>query len=68
MKKIEVFYPPSILHEKEVPEIVRKLATERRGLHRQRMIWSIIGMPVVAPFALVPVIPNVRSNKSVGME
>ncbi|TGZ77240.1 hypothetical protein EX30DRAFT_398660 [Ascodesmis nigricans] len=58
-KKVEVFYPPTILSEKQIPEIVHKLATERRGLHRQRMIWSIIGMPIVAPFALVPVIPNI---------
>jgi hypothetical protein len=23
------------------------------------MIWSIVGMPIVAPFAIVPVIPNI---------
>src|SRR5690606_16879522 len=31
----------------------------RQALHKNRLIWSIVGMPVVAPFAIVPIIPNV---------
>lgn len=57
--KVDVVFPPSIIMQEKVPEIIRELAKERAGLHRSRLLWSIIGMPIVAPFALVPVIPNI---------
>lgn len=53
--KIGVIYPPSVINAEEVPSIIQQLATERVALHRTRLWWSIIGMPIVAPFALVPV-------------
>ena len=52
--KIGVIYPPSVIHGGDVPSIIRQLANERAALHRSRLWWSIIGMPIVAPFALVP--------------
>lgn len=58
-QKIEVLYPPSVIEEKNVSTILQRLSTERNQIHRTRMIWSIVGMPIVAPFAIVPVIPNV---------
>ncbi|CAZ80165.1 unnamed protein product [Tuber melanosporum] len=58
-QKIEVLYPPSVIKEKNVSPILQRLATERNRIHRTRMIWSIVGMPIVAPFAIVPVIPNI---------
>jgi hypothetical protein len=57
-KKIEVIYPPSVIDEKSVPKVLQQLATERNTLHRKRLIWSIVGMPIMAPFGLIPVIPN----------
>lgn len=57
--KIGVIYPPSVIHGGDVPSIIRQLANERAALHRSRLWWSIIGMPIVAPFALVPLIPNI---------
>lgn len=57
--KISVIYPPSVIQGGDVPSIIQRLATERAALHRSRLLWSIIGMPIVAPFALVPLIPNI---------
>ncbi|KAL3418369.1 hypothetical protein PVAG01_10085 [Phlyctema vagabunda] len=55
---VEVTFPPSLMPEAKVPEVLRILGTERQALHRQRMIYSFIGMPISAPVALVPIIPN----------
>ncbi|RPB28895.1 hypothetical protein L211DRAFT_832775 [Terfezia boudieri ATCC MYA-4762] len=57
--KIGVIYPPSVIHGRDIHSIIRQLATERAALHRSRLWWSIIGMPIVAPLALVPLIPNI---------
>ncbi|KAH8155331.1 uncharacterized protein LAJ45_00341 [Morchella importuna] len=59
LQRVEVIYPPSVIKEKRIPEIIKTLATERNDIHRSRLIWSIVGMPIVAPFALVPIIPNI---------
>ncbi|KAI5842863.1 mitochondrial K+-H+ exchange-related-domain-containing protein [Tricharina praecox] len=56
--KIEVVYPPSIISSSSVAGLLSRLSTERNAVHRKRLIWSLIGMPISAPFALVPVIPN----------
>lgn len=53
--QVEVAFPASLIPESRVRDILKKLSTERQGLHKSKMIWSIVGMPVVAPFALVPV-------------
>lgn len=57
-KKIDIIYPPSLIPEQNVSKILHQLGTERNVIHRSRLTWSLIGMPIVAPFALVPVIPN----------
>lgn len=54
-EKVEVIFPGLFLRNEKVPGILQQLATERQALHRKRMIWSIIGMPLSAPFILVPV-------------
>ena len=51
---VEVSFPPTLMPQETVTEVLRKLGTERQRLHKQRMIWSFVGMPLVAPFALVP--------------
>lgn len=53
-EKVEVVFPETLIPKDSVLSIVRTLGTERKGLHKQRLIWSIVGMPLVAPFALVP--------------
>lgn len=52
--KVEVFYPKALIPPLTVTEVLQKLSTEREGLHRRRLIWCLIGMPISAPFALVP--------------
>ncbi|KAI9054988.1 hypothetical protein LZ554_002131 [Drepanopeziza brunnea f. sp. 'monogermtubi'] len=55
---VEVLFPTTLIPQETVMGVLRKLGTERQSLHKQRIIYSIVGMPLVAPFALVPVIPN----------
>ncbi|KAJ3579947.1 hypothetical protein NPX13_g614 [Xylaria arbuscula] len=57
-EKHHLIFPQSVIPAERAPEVLRVLATEREGLHRSRMIWCFIGMPISAPFALVPIIPN----------
>ncbi|CAK7275224.1 hypothetical protein SEPCBS57363_006571 [Sporothrix epigloea] len=58
-KPVEVFYPASTISPDTVADVLTRLATEREALHRKRLIWCIVGMPITAPFGLVPVIPNI---------
>lgn len=55
---VEVLFPDTLIPKDTVMGVLRTMATERQGLHKQRLVWSIVGMPIVAPFALVPIIPN----------
>lgn len=57
-EKYEVLFPGRYLKQERVPGILEKLAKERQSMHRSKMIWSVIIMPFTAPFALIPVIPN----------
>jgi len=52
--KLEVSFPSTLIDDGTVLEILKKLGTERKQLHRRLLIWSFVGMPLVAPFALVP--------------
>jgi hypothetical protein len=49
-----IVFPASVISPTEAPQILQKLATERESLHRSRMVWCFVGMPISAPFALVP--------------
>lgn len=55
INKVEVVYPRNLIPTDKVSGVLQKLGTEREALHRQRLIWCCIGMPITAPFALVPV-------------
>ncbi|SZF02155.1 unnamed protein product [Blumeria hordei] len=57
--KVEVIFPDSVISREDLPEILHKLSSERQRLHRTKMIYSIIGMPISAPVMLIPVIPNI---------
>ncbi|KAK8172843.1 mitochondrial K+-H+ exchange-related-domain-containing protein [Phyllosticta citrichinensis] len=57
--KVEVTFPGLFLKHDRVFPLLRQLATERQSLHRKRFWWSIVGMPISAPFALIPIIPNI---------
>lgn len=58
-ENIEVSFPSSLIPEVKVTEVLRMLGTERQALHKTRMMWSFVGMPITAPVALIPVIPNI---------
>lgn len=55
----EIVFPGRFLDQQKVPDILRKLATERQGLHKQRFWGSLIGLPFTIPVGLLPVIPNI---------
>lgn len=57
--KVELVFPAKALGADEAPAVTLKLATERRGLHRKSMIWCFVGMPITAPFALIPMYEQV---------
>lgn len=54
-EKVELVFPSKGIDVHKAEGLLRTLATERQALHRQRLIWCFIGMPISAPFALVPV-------------
>jgi len=53
--KHDVVYPGNIMHQNDVPKVLLRLARERKQLHWNRFIGSLLGMPITLPFALVPV-------------
>lgn len=53
-EKVEVSFPSTFFPQEEVTEVLRILSTERKQLHKTRLLGSFIGLPIVAPFALVP--------------
>lgn len=58
-KNVEVLFPSNLIPEEKVPEVLKKLGSERQAVHKRRMIWSFIGMPITAPVALIPIVPNI---------
>jgi hypothetical protein len=54
-EEVQVLFPPLLIPEKSVTEVLRILGTEREALHKSRLIYSFIGMPITAPIALIPV-------------
>jgi len=55
MEKTDVTFPPSLIKPQCLEDVLRTLAIERQALHTKRMWWSIVGMPITAPVALIPV-------------
>lgn len=53
--KVECLYPGAFMNASRVPDILKRLATERQALHKKRMWQCIALMPPTIPFALVPV-------------
>ncbi|KAI2635982.1 mitochondrial K+-H+ exchange-related-domain-containing protein [Xylaria nigripes] len=57
-EKHHIIFPESIISASRASQVLQTLATERESLHRSRMIWCFIGMPISAPLGLVPLVPN----------
>ena len=62
-EKHHIIFPESVIPAARAPEVLRVLATERESLHRSRMIWCFVGMPISAPFALVPVLVSTTPQR-----
>jgi len=58
-QKIDVSFPSALIPQDKVMDVLRTLGTERQALHKRLLIWSFVGMPISAPVALIPVIPNI---------
>jgi Mitochondrial K+-H+ exchange-related len=54
-KQFDVCFPGNVMREEDVPKTLLRLARERKTLHWNRFIGSMIAMPIAIPFALVPV-------------
>ncbi|ORY86834.1 mitochondrial K+-H+ exchange-related-domain-containing protein [Protomyces lactucae-debilis] len=50
---------PSKIAKEEVLQQLQVLADEGYPRHRQKMILSLILAPLMAPFAIIPVVPNI---------
>ena len=53
-EKVPVAFPRSLIRQEAVSDVMGKLGTERQALHKKMMWWSIVGMPITAPVALIP--------------
>lgn len=51
---VELVFPPSAIAVDKAEQLALRLAVERQGLHRSKMMWCFVGMPITLPFALVP--------------
>ncbi|KAI4106726.1 MAG: hypothetical protein LQ339_002917 [Xanthoria mediterranea] len=59
-KEVEVIFPASVIAEDKVKLALREFAgDERQALHTKWMWATIISMPLSAPAALIPVLPNI---------
>ena len=56
--RFDVLFPGKFVKEESVLGTLKRLATERQALHKSKLWQSVALMPVTAPFALVPVVPN----------
>ena len=54
-RKFPVFFPENIIQREDVPKVMRRLASERKNLHHRRFWGSLIGLPFMIPFGLIPV-------------
>ena len=61
-KKFSIFYPENIMKSQDVPKVMGRLASERKNLHWNRFLWSMIGLPFTIPFGLIPVSVDLPHN------
>jgi hypothetical protein len=54
-EKVELVFPAGVIPIHKAEGIARTLGTERLSLHWRRFIWSLIGLPLAAPFFILPV-------------
>lgn len=52
--KFDVVFPKNFMNQEDVPKVLSRLARERKTLHFNRFIGSMVAMPFTIPFALIP--------------
>jgi len=56
--KVELVYPKALIPTDKVSGVLEKMGTEGEALHRRRLLWCFVGMPLTLPIALIPLVPN----------
>lgn len=49
-----LLFPKTVIPETKAFNVLKTLGSEREALHKSRLMWCFVGMPISAPFALVP--------------
>ncbi|KAK9453197.1 mitochondrial K+-H+ exchange-related-domain-containing protein [Dipodascopsis uninucleata] len=57
--KVAVLFPPKVVNEDAVIDIIGKFAAEQKPFHLNRMLICTAIAPLTLPVALVPLIPNI---------
>jgi len=52
--KVELVYPKALIPTDKVSGVLEKMGTEGEALHRRRLLWCFVGMPLTLPIALIP--------------
>lgn len=53
-KKFDVVFPGNVMLQEDVSKVLGRLAKERKQLHFNRFVGSLVGLPFTIPFAVVP--------------
>lgn len=54
-EQVQLVFPGNVIPAARAGPLALTLATEREALHRKRLMWCVLGMPLTAPVALLPV-------------
>ena len=54
-EKVQLVFPRAAIPLHKVESVIRTLANEREGLHKKRLIWCVVGMPLTIPVGILPV-------------
>ena len=57
----EVVFPQSLIQTELVAGVLKRLATEREALHKRKLVWCFVWMPVTAPIGLIPLLDHLPS-------
>ncbi|KAL8993345.1 MAG: hypothetical protein Q9169_006414 [Polycauliona sp. 2 TL-2023] len=59
-KQVEVVYPESMITEDRVNMALQEFAGDPRQAFHTKWMWAtIVGMPLTAPAAVIPIVPNI---------
>ena len=53
-EKVELAFPRSVVPVHKAEGILKTLATERQALHRKRLMYCVMCMPLTLPVGLIP--------------